>query len=65
MNKYHSDWAKPAWIIDKFWKYVVWGARDTVTAISGKIFFFEAFKLKALKDRIVLELMFIQERLLI
>lgn len=40
------------------------GAKDTVTAVPGKKFFLCACKLKALKDGIVLELMFIQEGLL-
>lgn len=40
------------------------GAKDAVTAVAGKIFFLYACKLKALKDGIVLELVFIQEGLL-
>lgn len=64
MNRYHSDWAKPVCIIDKFWEYVWVGAKDAVTAVAGKIFFLYACKLKALKDGIVLELVFIQEGLL-
>lgn len=44
---------------------MLWGGVGTFTAVSGKNILFEACKLKALKDGIVLELMSIQEGLLI